>query len=142
MRIEAARFQGKLEVTYDVPADCHIQVPSLILQPIVENAIKHGLYPRKSGGSIVITSRVQDDKVLVVVTDNGVGIPPAILKDLLNEDLTRKSIGLSNVHGRLQAIYGREYGLTMESTVGKGTRITIPFPLGKEHSRESKSNHC
>jgi len=77
-----------------------------------------------------------------VVSDNGVGIPPAILKNLLIEDLTRKSIGLSNVHRRLQAIYGREYGLTIESTVGKGTRITIPFPLGKEYSHESNSDHC
>lgn len=142
VRIEAARFQGKLEVSYDVSADCHIQVPPLILQPIVENAVKHGLYPRKNGGKVSITSQVQEDRVLIIVTDNGVGIPPAILKDLLNEDLTRKSIGLSNVHGRLQAIYGREFGLTMESTVGKGTRITIPFPLGKEHSHASHSDHC
>ena len=137
VQIESARFQGKLKVTYRVPAECHIKVPPLILQPIVENAVKHGLYPRKEGGSIDIEGRMEQDSFWVTIADNGVGIPPDVLQTLLTEDTERKSIGLSNVHRRLQAIYGQKYGLVIESQVGEGTTVTIPFPLRKEPVIES-----
>jgi two-component system, LytTR family, sensor histidine kinase LytS len=131
-KIEEARFQGKLKIVYDIPEKCHIKVPALILQPIVENAIKHGLYPKKSGGCVSIRGQVQGDQLLVVVEDDGVGIKPELLQNLLTEDTSRKSIGLSNVHQRLKAIFGDVYGLHIESVVGQGTRVLIPFPLRKE----------
>ncbi|MDR3589573.1 MAG: LytS/YhcK type 5TM receptor domain-containing protein [Negativicutes bacterium] len=132
VRIESARFQGKLKVLYEIADGETARIPPLILQPIVENALKHGLYPKKKGGAVTISSQIRGNRLIISVADDGVGIEPAQLEHLLRETPGRKSIGLANVHGRLQAIYGKEYGLTIESQPGKGTRVLIPFPLKEE----------
>lgn len=129
VKIESARFQGKLEVRYDVPLDMHMKVPALILQPIVENSIKHGLYPRKLGGTIVIQAVIMNEVLRITVEDNGVGMSAELIDTILRNGISRKSIGLSNVHQRLQTIYGSQYGLQISSCLGRGTIVTIPIPL-------------
>jgi two-component system sensor histidine kinase LytS len=141
VKIEEARFQGKLRVHYDFPANIHIKVPALIVQPIVENAIKHGLYPKKGGGDISIKAIITGhDKLEIIVADNGVGMSETLIASILCTDANRTSIGLSNVHQRLKAIYGSEYGLKITSCPTQGTTVTIPFPL-KGAENESK-NSC
>jgi two-component system sensor histidine kinase LytS len=132
VQIEAARFQGKLHVNYDFPEQYHKKIPSLILQPIVENAIKHGLYPKKVGGTITVSGCTILGNYIVTITDNGVGIPEDKLNVLLEENqdcsVGGARIGLLNVHQRLQTIYGSEYGLTITSDLENGTRVSLAFP--------------
>ena len=140
VKIEQARFAGKLEVVYNIDKNCTCMVPPLILQPIVENAIKHGILPQKNGGRIIITGKVRRDRINLVVEDNGVGMTSETIKKALEADPNRKNIGLCNVHSRLQNIYGSSFGLQIESKPGKGTRVTIPIPLRKDDAYEIESN--
>ncbi len=98
-------------------------VPSMLLQPIVENSIKHGLAPRLEGGEIHIRTRQQENRLIIEVEDNGVGIPA----DRLNR-LAAQGIGISNVHERLKLLYGDEFRMQIESHPGRGTRIRIEVP--------------
>lgn len=133
VKIESARFQGKLQVIYDVPDEIKFLVPPLILQPIVENAIKHGLYPKKRGGKITIRYESQEEAQWLIVEDDGIGMSEELIATSLRPDPKRKSIGLSNVHQRLQTIYGLQYGLRIISVMGEGTKVIIPFPLKGVH---------
>lgn len=142
VNIESARFQGKLQVIYELDDGKALRIPPLILQPIVENALKHGLYPKKKGGTVKISSQVMEQKFVISVEDDGVGIEQATRDTLLQETSGRKSIGLANVHGRLQAIYGKEYGLKIESQPGRGTRVLIPFPLKEDRQHEVAGDCC
>jgi two-component system sensor histidine kinase LytS len=131
VKIEQARFRDKLKVIYNIDPKCNCLIPPLILQPLVENAIKHGIFPKKEGGKVVITGKARGDKAYLIVEDDGVGMPPDLLEKVLQYDPKRKNIGLSNVHSRLQNIYGNSFGLKIESKLGKGTRVTVPIPLGE-----------
>lgn len=138
--IETARFQDKLQVIYDVPDECNCLVPPLILQPIVENAIKHGLYPKRDGGTVTILGRLWEDKIVLTIEDNGVGMTPAQISEVLKPDPTRNNIGLSNVYSRLKSLYGEECGFLIESETAKGTRVTITLPVEGEIP-DVKNNH-
>jgi two-component system sensor histidine kinase LytS len=137
LKIEMARFRGRLKVIYQIP-QCKCMVPPLILQPIVENAIKHGILPKKEGGLVTISGTLTDDKIILVIEDNGVGMKNELVKKIIEYNPARKNIGLSNVHNRLKNIYGNDYGLQIESWPGRGTRVTIPIPLVKEDSKSAK----
>lgn len=134
--IELARFHGKLQVVYDIPPDCNCMLPALALQPIVENAIKHGIYPCKQGGTVAITATCQPDCVTVKVEDDGVGMEKETLARVLEYSPHKKAIGLSNVNGRLRSLYGPEYGLAIVSERGLGTCVTITVPVERsgEHA--------
>ncbi|MDU2065969.1 MAG: LytS/YhcK type 5TM receptor domain-containing protein [Sporomusaceae bacterium] len=142
IKIEAARFQGKLNVYYDLPTELRLSVPPLILQPIVENAIRHGLYPKRKGGTIILRYEIHGEQQWVIVEDNGVGMSGELIDASLKSDPNRKSIGLSNVHQRLQAIYGLDYGVIITSEIGEGTRVCIPFPLKGGIENATKSDYC
>ncbi|PKM86937.1 MAG: histidine kinase [Firmicutes bacterium HGW-Firmicutes-12] len=134
VKIEMARFGERLKVHYEIDSMCKCMVPSLILQPIVENAIKHGILPNKIGGVITVSGSISanNDRCVLTVEDNGVGMQQNMVDKLLEYNAERKSIGLCNVHSRLKNFYGENYGLNIESWPGRGTRVTIPIPLGKE----------
>lgn len=134
--IELARFHGKLKVVYDIPPDCNCILPALTLQPVVENAIKHGIYPSKQGGTVTITAICQPDFVTVEVKDDGAGMEKEILARVLEYSPHKKVIGLSNVDGRLRGLYGPEYGLAIASEPGRGTCVTIRVPVERsgEHA--------
>lgn len=138
VKIEMARFRGKLQVIYQISPECKCMVPPLILQPIVENAIKHGILPKKEGGIITISSHVSEDKVILTVEDNGVGMELELIKKVLEYNPDRKNIGLSNVDSRLKNLYGSNFGLQIESWPGRGTRVTIPIPLRKEDAHNDE----
>jgi len=112
-----------------------IEIPPLIIQPLIENAVVHGLENIAEGGFVSLTTQVGDRMLRVEVADNGVGISEdkinqihEALNDMEEEEEYR--IGLRNVHQRLVMIYGDGYGLTIKSELGSGTRIVFEIPLG------------
>ncbi len=98
-------------------------VPSMLLQPIVENSLKHGLASKLEGGRISIRTSAQDGRLVIEVEDNGVGIP----EDRLPE-VYREGIGISNVHERLRVLYGGDFRMDITSREGQGTTIRIEVP--------------
>ncbi len=130
VNIETARFGDRLNVSYMLEGDySEIKLPALIIQPLVENAIKHGIQPKVEGGNIVIELKKYDDYFEFIVSDDGVGVSEEKLKTILDPDTTRKSIGLSNVHKRLITIYGPDNGLNIISKENKGTTVSFKIPV-------------
>jgi LytS/YehU family sensor histidine kinase len=125
--IMTARFPTKIRTEYDID-DVDLNVPHLIIQPIVENSIKHGILPQREGGTIFITVKDMEDHVFVLVEDDGIGIPNELIPVLLNENTKTTGIGLVNVNKRLITSFGG--GLNIESEIGKGTKISFKIPKG------------
>jgi two-component system LytT family sensor kinase len=125
LAIEVVRFGDKLKFERDVePRALDMMVPSMVLQPIVENSIKHGLSPKVEGGRIRIASSVVGNRLLITVEDDGLGIDETKLLHLFEQ----QGIGISNVNERLKVLYGNEFRLTIQSTPGNGTRTEIELP--------------
>jgi two-component system LytT family sensor kinase len=121
--IEAVRFGPKLTVEKSIdPESLDVVVPSMLLQPLVENSIKHGLAPKIGEGRITIRSVRQNGHAIIDVIDNGVGVSP------VEANQARSGIGLRNVNERLRVIYGANYELQLDSVPGQGTcaRVVIP----------------
>ena len=139
--IEVARFGSeKLRVIKDLePQTLDVIVPSMMLQPIVENAIKHGLAPKIDGGSIVLRSRLQPEhRLRIDIEDNGVGMTTSngkfgerrrFVRDGDETDAHVEGIGMYNVAERLRVLYGTNAHMTVQSSPGVGTRISIEVPL-------------
>lgn len=143
LTIQKMRYKDKLSFQLDFPEELKkYPIPKLILQPVVENAIYHGLKPSPQGGKIEITARQNQDKLIITIKDNGVGMSTQTLQSLLSENSESKmdshGIGIKNVNERIQLIYGSEYGLHFESTLGIGTTVTIVLPGEPENEGEIK----
>jgi len=124
LHIEVIRFGPQLKVDKQVhPDTLDVIVPSLILQPLVENSIKHGLSPKVGGGRITIKSTRRDGHAVIEVLDDGLGMTEERLAHALGG-----GIGLSNVNERLRTIYGAHYELKMKSVPGAGTSVSIEIP--------------
>ena len=131
LEIVKSRFGPRLKVTIDVEAlVLKTTIPVLIIQPLVENAVQHGLFPKLTEGHLVIKACREGDLVQISVIDNGVGIEPAKLRYLLTADT--EGIGIQNVHCRLKGIYGDQYGLIIDSEPNSGTCVTIRIPCTRE----------
>jgi two-component system sensor histidine kinase LytS len=134
MAIETARFEDRVSVNFDIdPAVMDSKLPPLILQPLVENAVKHGILPKEEGGAITIGARPENDLVRISVRDDGIGMTPEQAQSLFSEKLKGTSqngsgIALRNVKMRLQALYGDAHSLAIESELGKGTTISFVIP--------------
>lgn len=133
LQLENARFEDRLTVDVQVEKELDCQVPCLILQPIVENAIIHGAMKRRHG---LVSILVEKDggEVAITVKDNGHGIPQEVLQGLEENTLGVVNIGLSNVHQRLCYLYGKDHGLKIQCT-DSGTSVQIRIPLKKERQR-------
>jgi two-component system LytT family sensor kinase len=124
LAIEVVRFGDKLRFERDVAEDTlDMMVPSMLLQPLVENSIKHGLRSKVEGGTIRIRTYRNGNKLHLQVEDDGVGIPEEKLGTLLD-----RGIGVNNVHERLKVLFGSEYRMWIDSEPGKGARIQIEVP--------------
>lgn len=127
------RFGDKVKVIYQVSDDMlDIPVLKLTLQPIVENAIYHGLEVTEHGGTIVIEVRKMKESLQITISDDGVGMKEAKLQEIkstLAGKTKGESIGIINVHERIKLYFGDEYGIEVDSTLGKGTKVIIHFPL-------------
>jgi two-component system, LytTR family, sensor kinase len=124
LSIELVRFGDKLRVVKDIdPATLDMLIPSMLLQPLIENSIKHGISSRIDGGTVTIRTTQNNGRLAVVVEDDGVGIPESELAGILN-----KGIGVSNVKERLKVLYNQDYRMLIDSQPGRGTRIEIEVP--------------
>ena len=123
LEIEQTRFQDRLTVRYTVDPDTlDAEVPRLILQPLVENAIKHGVSPRSGDGLVEISSRREGDALWLEVRDNGVGLSGRARHEL------RSGVGLANTRDRLECLYGDAHQLEFsEERSGLAVRIRLPF---------------
>jgi len=127
--LERARFGNRLAVTLRVaPEVLSVMLPPFVLQPLVENAVHHGLEPSERSGRLEIVIQDADTEALVTVEDNGIGADPAHLRRALSGLSAEEGIGLHNVDERLRAVYGDERGLTIETALGAGTKVTMRIP--------------
>ncbi|MGH3446893.1 MAG: sensor histidine kinase [Nocardioidaceae bacterium] len=127
--LEQARFGDRLQVTLRVaPEALPVTLPFLALQPLVENAVRHGLENKATAGHITIVAEDAAAEVLITVEDDGVGEEPDRVRRALGGDTSVDSIGLGNVDERLRNAFGGEYGLVIETAVGAGTKVTVRVP--------------
>lgn len=127
LSIEEARFSDRLKVIYDIDSNIECKVPPLLLQPIVENSLKHGLFSKKKGGTVKIIVRQEESSIFMQVRDNGVGIDPARIPCLLDDSNKCQGIGITNVNNRLKSIYGTQ--LEINSDKEQGTVVTFRIPM-------------
>ena len=124
--IELLRFGDKIEIIYDTEF-VEFNVPSLTIQPLVENAIKHGVTKKAEGGKVLLSTRLLDDYYYVIIEDDGVGFDPQ------NPDYTpddnHAHVGIQNVTHRLKTMVNAE--ISIESQIDIGTKITIKIPKGE-----------
>lgn len=143
-RIQQYRFGDRFKMKVDAQLEelSQFLMPKLMLQPIIENSILHGLDSKIGGGCVTISVTVTQCHIIIVVSDDGVGIPPDQL-DALKQDIFRKEqtpstsgkkdsphsrMALRNVHQRIRFLFGEEYGLNITSTPMQGTDVTLFFP--------------
>lgn len=128
--IMSNRFEHRFRVDFNIePELMEVSVPKLFLQPLVENAIIHGFRDMESGGLITIYGRKLGDDIEFCVEDNGCGIEPEHLKEVLEENSSH--IGIHNVDKRIKLLYGERYGISIESVPELGTRVKLAIPQGK-----------
>ncbi|WP_145152793.1 ATP-binding protein [Paenibacillus xylanexedens] len=129
VQIEQARFRDRICVQYEIPEEAYrLQIPPLLLQPLVENAIRHGIGDRIEGGTVKLTVERSEEDWLFVVSDDGVGIPSDRMKILLeqSESYVQQGVGLRNIDKRLRFEYGTSLALTSEP--GRGTSVAFRIP--------------
>ncbi|WP_049576270.1 sensor histidine kinase [Nonomuraea sp. SBT364] len=129
--LERARFGDKLRFSLQVmPEVLPVPVPFLCLQPLVENAIKHGMRGRGGTGEVRVVARDAGPEAHITVEDDGVGMDPERARKVLDDDPAREGtgIGLANVDLRMRQIYGDDYGLVVESAPGAGTKVRLRVP--------------
>ncbi|MBX7222459.1 MAG: histidine kinase [Blastocatellia bacterium] len=135
LMIERARFEERLRVTIEVPAELrHLRVPALLIQPLVENAVKHGIAPHQNGGEVMLSAHLQSSvstdspgpqaRLWVTVRDTGIGSPGTSLTSP-----PKRGFGLANVERRLMGYFGSEAVLEFESNPGAGTRVALGIPV-------------
>ena len=129
--IEVVRFGEKLRVVKEIAEDTlDVVVPSMLLQPLIENSIKHGLEPRISGGTVTLRSRLEGARLIVEIEDDGVGMEPGRVRPAPVSGLVRESsgIGMKNVRERMEVLYGEGAQVEVESRPGRGTRVRLVMP--------------
>ena len=131
--LEQARFGERLQVTLRVaPEVLPVAIPFLSVQPLVENAVRHGLEGRPGTGRVTIVAEDAGAEARISVEDDGVGIDPERVRRVLDGEPTggqgHDSVGLGNVDARLRQVYGDEYGLVVETAPGAGTRVGLRVP--------------
>jgi two-component system sensor histidine kinase LytS len=137
LAIEQARFCERLKAVFEIQEGIDIMVPPLILQPLVENAIKHGLLPKKNGGTVRIGARNLENGVEISVIDDGVGMEESMVEKVLSRSACKDKIGLCNVNGRLESLYGSQSRLVISSKPGMGTEVKFFIPTQKAGRNDS-----
>ena len=138
--IQKMRFQERIIFLVEIPEELYeYYIPKLVIQPLLENAILHGVSVRKDTGMIAVTGTEDETSVYLTVKDNGIGMPQQIIgqlkvmgKDSFSEE--KKHIGIFNIQQRLRLLYGEEYGLTIELLKPSGTAVTIRIPKIREEA--------
>lgn len=132
LEIQQMRYRDLMEYEIDIPDELKGYIlPKLTLQPLVENALYHGIKIRRRKGLIRVSGRVEGDHLILEVADDGSGMPQERLDELRASliDGRKEGFGLRTVHQRIQILFGAEYGLTLESTPDVGTKIFVKIPM-------------
>ena len=139
------RFEQQYELRIDIgeEVDPAWLIPKLSLQPLVENAVQHGLLP-KGKGAVEVSVRRREDRLVIAVVDDGVGMEPGEL-EAIRQMLSRKqapsgSVGMKNVHERIRSLCGEGYGISIASWPHVGTSVTIEIPV-KEALADAESRN-
>lgn len=129
--IQQFRYDDSFRVIFECGEDAGSKkIPKLLIQPLLENAIFHGVEFKKGEGLVIITARMDGEDVMVTVEDNGIGIAPEVIQKInRGEQLSEKThVGIVNVRERIQLNFGEKYGMKIESAQWKGTKIILTFP--------------
>ena len=132
LEIQHIRYRDLMEYEIDIPAELDNYIlPKLTLQPLVENALYHGIKIRRRKGLIRVSGRVQGDHLLLTVVDDGCGMSQERLEEVRASlvDDRREGFGLRTVHQRIRILFGTEFGLTIESTPDVGTELFVKLPM-------------
>lgn len=139
LEIQSKRYNNSFRVVMDIEENVYsCLIPKLILQPIIENAILHGLDSSRENGLLSISGKIAQDKVVFEIADNGAGMGAATLErlrnrlDTVNDENLAKSIGLINVQERIRIKFGSLFGIQIDSATGEGTKVTLTIPVLKE----------
>ncbi|SHK78697.1 two-component system, LytT family, sensor kinase [Pseudonocardia thermophila] len=130
IRLEKARFGDRLNIKLQVaPEVLSVVLPFLALQPLVENAVRHGLANKPNGGTITITAENAGAECVIIVEDDGIGMDPARLhEDLEDAHMSGAHVGLGNVDDRMRSTFGDDFGLVVDTAPGAGMKITLRIP--------------
>lgn len=145
--IQKMRFQEHIICLVEIPEQLYeYYIPKLMIQPLLENAIVHGVSELKETGMIAVTGKETEDAIYITVKDNGNGMPETIIRQLKeireNGILKEKEhIGIFNIQQRLLLLYGKEYGLTVERLKPSGTAVTICIPKTKGEKGYESGNY-
>ncbi len=134
LEIQQSRYRDILDYEINVPSDLYdSKVPKLTLQPLVENALYHGIKNKRGKGRIDVLAKTDQNNLILVVTDNGIGMEEDVLSKLRTSINTGNKIGfgLTNVQERIRLYYGNKFGLNIQSEYGTGTVVTVCIPLEK-----------
>jgi two-component system LytT family sensor kinase len=127
--LEQARFGDRLSVSLLIaPEVLPVQVPYLAVQPLVENAVRHGLAGKTTPGTLTLEARDLGAEAEIVIEDDGVGADPERVRAALDGAADGENVGLGNVDARLRQVYGDEYGLVIETAPGAGTKVSFRVP--------------
>lgn len=124
--IEKARFGERLKIVYDIDDNVDCMMPSLVIQPLVENSVQHGLENRKHGGTVKIAAQNEKKFIVITVEDDGIGISKSLYEKLF-DNKEGQGTALKNINRRLILLYGK--GLEIERIIGGGTKAIICIPL-------------
>lgn len=140
LTIQKMRYKDKLEFfIYVDPRVAHVPIIKLVLQPLVENAIYHGIKYKETKGNLKIYARPVDGRVEIVVADDGIGMDEDVMEHIFDEhrkEQKRNGVGVPNVQKRLKLQYGSEYGIRYESVKGAGTKAVITIPVDGGRTEE------
>ncbi|MGH9242784.1 MAG: sensor histidine kinase [Acidimicrobiales bacterium] len=138
LMLERARFGARLDVILQVaPEVLPVVVPYLVLQPLVENAVRHGIEVKGGPGRVSIVARDEGSEALISIEDDGAGMDPDTLRRRLAGEVEGDSVGLANVDERLRTVYGPEYGLVIETAPDAGTKVSLRVPKFRAGVRAS-----
>ncbi len=127
--IEQIRFGDRLSVVYDIEEGLEGELPPLTIQPLVENAVRHGIMKRWSGGTVKVLARSSEHEIVIRVHDDGIGIPEEKLAHLFEARQETGGVGLRNIQQRMLRMYG--HGLDIVSETGRGTTVSVRIPQGE-----------
>jgi sensor histidine kinase YesM len=133
--IQKTRFGDRIRDDIQIePEIMQASIPALTLQPLVENSIIHGLEGKSEGGQITISGYLKEGNIYIEVGDTGIGLTQGQIDSIFQKENRRVTkgqttgLGILNVHKRIRHLFGNDYGLTMESTPGKGTTVFVKLP--------------
>lgn len=139
LKIQNMRYHDNISFISDIPDELtDYQIPKLTLQPVIENCVLHGILEKDTkAGTIVLTGWMEQEDIVLLISDDGVGIPPEKLSTIISGNSAGSSSGGTNIavyntHQRLQILYGRAYGLTYTSRQGQGTEVQIRIPARRQ----------